>query len=138
MTVIEDCYNASPESMVSSLAVLASITLRNGGRSVAVLGDMRELGGWSERLHLGVGRYVADTCINLLFTFGGEAQLIAEGARKAGMDPCFVFQFEDISDPRPLVAALKNLLRDGDNILFKASRAIELERVVAAFTGAGR
>lgn len=138
MTVIEDCYNASPESMVSSLAVLASITLQNGGRSVAVLGDMRELGGWSESLHLGVGKYVADTRINLLFTFGGEAQLIAEGAKKAGMNPDSVFQFEDISDPRPLVAALKNLLRDGDNILFKASRAIELERAVAGVTGAGR
>jgi len=138
MTIIEDCYNASPESMVSSLAVLASITLQNRGRSVAVLGDMRELGGWSEPLHLGVGRFVADTCINLLFTFGGEAQLIAEGAKKAGMNPGSVFQFEDISDPGPLVAVLKNLLRDGDNILFKASRAIELERVVAGVTGAGR
>lgn len=132
MTFIEDCYNASPESMASSLTVLAAITQQNGSRSVAVFGDMRELGGWSETLHLGVGRIAADTRVKLLFTFGEDARLIAEGAIKAGMNSDSVYIFEDISDPEPLIAALQNLLREGDTVLFKASRAIELERVVKA------
>ncbi|MDD4772445.1 MAG: UDP-N-acetylmuramoyl-tripeptide--D-alanyl-D-alanine ligase [Eubacteriales bacterium] len=131
-TIIEDCYNASPESMASSLEVLGSVARQNGGRSIAVLGDMRELGRWSESLHLGVGRMVADMHTDLLFTLGGEAMLIAEGAIKAGMNADSVYRFEDISDIRPLTAALKDRLREGDNLLFKASRSVELERVTAA------
>jgi UDP-N-acetylmuramoyl-tripeptide--D-alanyl-D-alanine ligase len=118
--------------MASSLEVLGSVARQNGGRSIAVLGDMRELGRWSESLHLGVGRMVADMHTDLLFTLGGEAMLIAEGAIKAGMNADSVYRFEDISDIRPLTAALKDRLREGDNLLFKASRSVELERVTAA------
>jgi UDP-N-acetylmuramoyl-tripeptide--D-alanyl-D-alanine ligase len=132
MTIIEDCYNASPESMASSLAVLAAVSRQNGSRSIAVLGDMRELGGWSETLHLGVGRLAAESRVTLLFTFGEDAKLIAEGAAKAGMNSGSIYIFEDISDPKPLICALQNLLAEGDTVLFKASRAIELERVVNA------
>ncbi len=135
MTVIEDCYNAAPESMASSLAVLGSLSRHSGGRSAAVLGDMRELGPWSETLHAGVGKLAAQAGVGLLFTFGREAAMIAEGAVKAGMDPDAVYRFDEISDPLPLAAALKDMLREGDSILFKASRAVQLERVVSAVFG---
>ena len=67
----------------------------------------------------------------LLFTFGEDALFIADGAKKAGMDPARIFSFCDISDPVSLVRALKDVLRGGDVVLFKASRAVELERVVS-------
>lgn len=135
MTVIEDCYNAGPESMASSLSVLSSIAKQNGGRSVAVLGDMLELGEWSEKQHLVTGRLAAEKKIDLLFTLGVRAQLIAQGAKKAGMNSGSVYSFDDASDIRLLVETLKNLLRDGDNILYKASRAIRMERVADAVNG---
>lgn len=75
VTVIEDCYNASPSSMSASLSVLSMIAQREGGRSIAVLGDMRELGDFSRALHEEVGAKVAEYHIDKLYTFGGDAGL---------------------------------------------------------------
>ena len=135
VTVIEDCYNAAPASMSESLSVLSMIAKREGGRSIAVLGDMRELGDFSRSLHEEVGEKVAELCIDRLYTFGEEAAFIARGAVQAGMRAEDISVFRDLDDPAAIARALRDEVKAGDAILFKASRAVALERVIDAMKG---
>ncbi|MGM9680862.1 MAG: UDP-N-acetylmuramoyl-tripeptide--D-alanyl-D-alanine ligase, partial [Eubacteriales bacterium] len=132
--ILEDCYNAAPESMIASLKVLSQTAKLRGLRPVAVLGDMRELGSYSEEGHRQVGRAVAENQISLLFTFGGDAKWIAGSAIESGMPSDRVFVFEDLSDAKGLSDALIAKTGKGDILLFKASRAIRMERVVEEIT----
>ena len=135
ITVIEDCYNASPESMEAALRVLYTLSKEtNGGRSVAVLGDMKELGTYAPRLHKRVGRFLGELGIERLVTVGAEAGDIAAGAVIGGMPEEHIHNFPDASDAQiPAIAdALRALLKPGDTVLFKASRAMALERIVNA------
>lgn len=136
ITVIEDCYNASPESMEAALRVLHTLSHDNGGRAAAVLGDMKELGTYAPRLHKRVGRFLAELGIDLLITVGAEASDIASGAVIGGMSEEHIAQFTsaDDTDIPAITAALKELLAPGDTVLFKASRAMALERIVDALT----
>lgn len=130
VTFIADCYNAAPESMKASLQVLKSAAQERGGRSVAVLGEMRELGEYSSQLHRCVGTEVANTGVDVLFTFGEEANLYAVGAFEAGMNESCIISYPDLESPEKLAEGIKNCLRDGDTVLFKASRAVAMERVI--------
>ena len=130
--LIEDCYNASPESMRASLDVLASIETKDGARRAALLGDMYELGECSTELHFAVGAYAAGVC-DLLFTLGRGAVAIAEGAASAGMPRDRITVFDDISLYSECGAAMADRLSDGDVVLVKASRATAAERATAAF-----
>lgn len=124
--ILEDCYNANFESMTSALEVLRSWR----GRRIAVLGDMLELGEFSSSLHFRVGENSAKST-DLLITLGEQAQKIAEGALSAGMPKSAVLSFAKVEDAEPFFK--KNLvptLGPGDLILVKASRAMQLERVV--------
>lgn len=129
-TVIEDCYNASPESMVAAIDVLDEYCRRTGHRSVAVLGDMLELGTESPALHRSVGAHIAKKKIDLLFTLGRGGHQIAVGARQKGMPSDRVFRNTDVKDHAGLANALLDSLESGDVILFKASRAVSLESVI--------
>jgi UDP-N-acetylmuramoyl-tripeptide--D-alanyl-D-alanine ligase len=122
--VIADCYNAAPESMRAAIDTLGAITTR--GRRIAVLGDMRELGDNSSSLHRSVGEYAAKKGIDALFTFGPLADDIAKGA-----DGITVRSFTDLSDPLSVANEISAYIEEGDCILFKASRAVEMERVAA-------
>lgn len=127
--IIEDCYNASPESMVASIDVLVNKAKQRAGRSVAVLGDMRELGDYAENEHRKIGKAVAKKGIDVLVTFGKDAEKIAEEALKSGMNSDNVYVFsEDIAS---LGKALPRITRASDVVLFKASRALSLERAIA-------
>ncbi len=136
ITVIEDCYNASPESMEAALRVLGTLSGENGGRSVAVLGDMKELGTYAPRLHKRVGRFLGELGIDRLITVGAEAEDIAAGAVIGGMPEAHILNFPDAADAQiPAIAdALRAMLAEGDTVLFKASRAMALERIVNALT----
>ena len=137
ITVIEDCYNASPESMEAALRVLHTLSKEtNGGRSVAILGDMKELGTYAPRLHKRVGRFLGELGIDALVTVGKEASDIAAGAVIGGMPEAHILQFTSAAnDDIPAIADnLRSMLREGDTVLFKASRAMALERIVDALT----
>ncbi len=137
ITVIEDCYNASPESMEAALRVLAALSRETSdGKSVAVLGDMRELGAYAPRLHKRVGRFSAENGIDRLVTVGADAADIAAGAVIGGMPEACITQFPSAADTDiPAIAdALRSLLTPGDTVLFKASRAMALERIVNTMT----
>lgn len=124
--IIADCYNASPESMRSALEVLATL---EGGRKIAVLGDMRELGENSAALHKEVGRFAAKKGVDILLTVGQLGAEIAKGALFGGMNKENVFSELDESAENT-VNALKDIIGDGDVILLKASRAMKFERII--------
>ena len=128
VTVIADCYNAAPESMRASLDVLSG--LEASGKRIAVLGDMRELGKCSDALHREIGAYAVRSGVNMLFTLGESGALIAESAINHGLLPSCVFAHRDIESIDSFVDEIKASLCAGDVILFKASRAIRLERII--------
>lgn len=129
ITVIEDCYNASPESMRAALDVLRMLR-EPGGRCVAVLGDMRELGVNSVQFHREIGAEVVKHGVDLLFTIGGIARHIAAGALDAGMEEQSVFVNLDEETYSATASELCRELRPGDVMLVKASRAIKAERII--------
>lgn len=134
-TFIEDCYNASPESMKAALSVLRSTASARGGRKIAVLGNMLELGSFSEKLHKQVGVNAAECGLDRLYCFGCDAANIALGAKDAGIPEENIVTFCDISGVDALGDALKSELKLGDNVLFKASRGVKLERVIEYLKG---
>ncbi|MBQ4064477.1 MAG: UDP-N-acetylmuramoyl-tripeptide--D-alanyl-D-alanine ligase [Clostridia bacterium] len=132
MTFILDYYNAGAESMKASLTVAKRLAASQGGRTVAVLGSILELGEHSESLHRSVGAHTASLSIDLLFTFGAEADAIGKEAIACGMSPKAVLSFPDISDAGAITEALREALLPGDCILMKASHSIRLGRVADA------
>ncbi len=132
MTFILDYYNAGAESMKASLTVAKRLTEHEGGRTVAVLGSILELGEHSEALHRSVGAHAASLPADLLFTFGSEAEAIAKEALAQGMSVDAVRIFSDVERPELLAKAVKDALRPHDVILLKASHSIRLGRVADA------
>ena len=130
ITIIEDCYNASPESMRAGLDVLCHTAKTKNLRPVAVLGDMRELGEASADAHFGVGQRVATAGLAHLITFGKDAAMIAEGAKSDGMPPERITVIKDTDDAERAAETVKNIIKTGDAVLFKASRAVAIERII--------
>ena len=123
-TIINDSYNASFESMKASIEYLAST---NANRKIAVLGDMFELGEFSEELHRKVGKEVADNNIDKLFTIGASAKFIIEEAIKNGISDKNVYY---ASTQDELIEMLKQQIESEDTILVKASNGMRLFDVV--------
>lgn len=123
--VINDAYNASPDSMRASLATFAAMTVN--GRRIAVLGDMGELGDFADACHRGVGEAAAAAPLDQLVCVGSLAALIAEGAEAAGMDPARIVRAHTVAD---VLEELDGRLESGDAVLVKASHFMELNRVV--------
>ncbi len=118
--VIDDCYNASPVSMEAALDLLKSAQ----GRTVAILGDMGELGENEVQLHERVGHYAAGKGIDLILCAGRLARHMAEAALADGGQ---VHYFED---KEALTAQLPQLLASGDTVLVKASHSMQFENIV--------
>jgi len=129
ITILDDCYNAGPDSMRAALELLAELP---GRRRVAVLGEMAELGSLAAEAHAAVGRWAADV-VELLVTVGAGAEPLAAGALAAGFDPARLVR---VADAASALAALRPCLADGDVVLVKASRAAALERVVGGLVEA--
>lgn len=120
--VLDDAYNANADSMLAALQTLQD--LPGKGRRVAVLGDMAELGAQSEAAHEEVGRRAAETGVGQLIVVGKMAPVMARAARSAGLNRVLEFP-----DAESAAAALKSILKTGDMLLLKASRAARLERI---------
>ncbi len=131
VTFIEDCYNAGPESMKAAVEVLAKLADKNHCHSIAVLGDMRELGEYSKQLHMEIGTLVASRHIDYLVTFGREAENIALGAINHAFKPDNISINTSLESPEAVARVIYEFSGRGDAILFKASRAVKLERVIA-------
>jgi UDP-N-acetylmuramoyl-tripeptide--D-alanyl-D-alanine ligase len=126
--LFDDAYNANPASMRAALETLASLPAR---RRIAVLGDMLELGPEEDRWHRETGAAVAGRA-DLLVCVGPKARLLGEGAVAAGLSESAV---RSVASAEEAAQALAGVLASGDAALFKASRAIGLERAVAMLAG---
>ena len=130
MNVVDDCYNANPVSMEAALDVLSHAK----GRTIAVLGDMGELGENEAELHYGVGKCVAEKQIHTLFCAGTLAQEYKRGVedvlQQAGGN-CEVFHFPERDE---MIKELLSYVKSGDSILIKASHFMDFPKVVEALT----
>lgn len=128
MTLIDDSYNASPESMRAALEVLSLI--RESGRSVAVIGGMRELGRFSEAEHIALAKMILEHSVDRVFLIGEEARPVYEYLADfmAAEDVAF------LPDLHSLIDMVRLAVRPGDTVLIKGSRLFELEKVTAALT----
>jgi UDP-N-acetylmuramoyl-tripeptide--D-alanyl-D-alanine ligase len=124
ISVLDDTYNASPPSMRAALELLATL----GGRPVAVLGEMLELGPLHDAAHREVGACAASIVAELVVVGHGAAG-IAAGAEAAGLAPARIHR---VADQVEALAALRALLRDGDVVLVKASRGAALDTLADA------
>ena len=122
--LLDDTYNASPQSTLAALNLLADLP----GRRIAVLGDMLELGPYEREGHEKVGVRAAEVAA-VLVTVGPRAKMIAEAALRAGMPAEQVWVTEDVDQA---LEALRALLQPEDVVLVKASRGMRLDRIVAA------
>ena len=122
IVILNDAYNANPQSMRAAAAVLSDA---KGRHRVAVVGDMKELGPNSELFHRAVGGYFAEAGVERLIAVGDLARFMAEGAREKGLDQAVYF--ETLEDAK---SALLRELRSGATILVKASRSMAFEKIV--------
>jgi UDP-N-acetylmuramoyl-tripeptide--D-alanyl-D-alanine ligase len=104
-------------------------------RRIAVVGDMLELGPGTVDMHAEVGAFLAQQAVDYLIACGPLARSLAEGARRARMDPARIME---VPDATSAAEAVKAVVRMGDVVLVKASRGMKLEHVVAALQGARR
>jgi UDP-N-acetylmuramoyl-tripeptide--D-alanyl-D-alanine ligase len=125
--VFNDCYNSNPDAVHAMLEVLTDTPAR---RRIAVLGEMLELGRWSEALHREIGAYAAKRGIDLLIGVRGAAAYMLDAAKQAGLRPEAVLFFED---PSAAGQAVRVFAQHGDAILFKGSRGVHIERALAQF-----
>ncbi len=130
ITVIDDCYNASPESMRAGIDVLVSMAAKKGTQAAALLGDMLELGEYSRLMHDQLGQYAAQMQVHKLFCYGSMADIIAEAAIKKGVRAENVFVCLDKRDAQGMANMILDTLSPGDVLLVKASRGIQAERVI--------
>jgi UDP-N-acetylmuramoyl-tripeptide--D-alanyl-D-alanine ligase len=122
--ILDDTYNASPESMLAALNLLSELD----GRKIAVLGDMLELGPYEKQGHEMVGLRAAQVARTLL-TLGPRGHLIADAARRAGMSPRQVIEFDE---SEPIIEWLKKNLSEKDSVLIKGSHGLRMDRITAA------
>lgn len=125
-TIIDDSYNASPAAVEEALNALESAP--TGGRRIAVLADMLELGRYSAEEHRKAGAAAA-TVVDFLVTIGVRARHIAEGAKAGGMHDSAIRSFERGEDA---AVFLRAELKEGDTVLVKGSQSMRMERVVRA------
>jgi len=124
LTVINDAYNASPQSVKAAIDVLNEIEAE---RRIAVLGDMLELGSWSTVAHKETGAYVAGSRTDMIITVGQAAAHIAEGAMEAGFPGSGIVVLANNGEA---IRYLQDIIREGDAILVKGSRGMMMEEIV--------
>lgn len=130
-TLYDDTYNSNPWALARTLDLFAKAEC--GGRRIAVVGDMLELGPEEKSFHFEAGRAMPRE-VDIVVGVGRRAKHILDGARTAGFGSGALFHFED-----SLAAArwLRETIREGDLVMFKASRGIALDRAVSALEGEG-
>lgn len=128
-TILDDSYNANPDSMKAALSTLDNFGCT--GRKIAVLGDMLELGLESNKKHREIGEIIGQLGLDMIYTIGPQSQLLAQAALSAGIDPVKIHIF-NTGEEQLLIMRLKANVHHGDVVLVKASHGLHLEKVVAS------
>ena len=128
VTVVEDCYNANPDSMKAAMKTLGAQKLADGAQKIAVLGDMLELGAVAESSHYEIGKFAAENA-DMIFCYGELSRLIAAGAWVNGMKTT-AFHFETKEE---LAKELRKTAKPGDMVWLKASRGMRFEDIAETF-----
>lgn len=123
MTIIDDSYNANPQSMKAALDIL--ISAPSDRRKIAILGDMLELNSSRDQKHRDVGAYAASRGVDVVIGVGSLARFIAEEAKKQQVEQ--TYQFRDVTE---CIRALPGILRENDTLLIKGSHGIQLEKIL--------
>ena len=121
ITIINDCYNASPDSIKAALGVLAD-TDKN--RKVAILGDVLEMGDFAKDAHYNLGKAVKENGVDLLITAGENMKYLAQGAKDNGVEN--IVSFDKTLE---VCNYVKDEIKSGDAVLIKASRGMHFEEV---------
>ena len=124
VTVINDAYNASPASMASALKTLHAVKSAKGGRAVAVLADMLELGALSQSAHAEVGEMAVAEGVDVLITYGEEAVNIGKAAQNGGVK---TFICKDRAEAAKI---LSGVVRNNDIILLKGSHSMQVDGLI--------
>ena len=127
LTIINDYFNANHDSMKAGLETLNKIGAK---RRVAILGDMLELGEYSEELHRKVGKEVVKNNIDILITVGNLSKFIAEEAKKMGLKNAY--SFDNNSE---CIANLNKIIKPNDTILIKASKCMWFGEIAKSIEG---
>jgi UDP-N-acetylmuramoyl-tripeptide--D-alanyl-D-alanine ligase len=125
---VNDCYNANVVSMKAALQMIRETPCN--GRKIAVLGDMLELGEWTQSAHGDIGVIAANCGLALLITVGQSARLIAQAAIEAGMETHRVLPLATTTEAEETI---RTLAQEGDFVLVKGSRRLQLERIVEGY-----
>ncbi|MBR2734664.1 MAG: UDP-N-acetylmuramoyl-tripeptide--D-alanyl-D-alanine ligase, partial [Clostridia bacterium] len=123
ITIIDDSYNASPDSMKSAISVLKSI---ESGRKIVVMADMLELGNNSAKAHYEIGRYIAIEGIDMLITIGSESKNASEGAKSVNQN----ISVTQCGSNKEACEFLKTVIKENDKVLIKGSRGMHTEEIV--------
>lgn len=126
-TLIVDCYNASPTSMKAAINVLCEMNPKEGGRRIAVLGDMLELGEQAPEFHAEIGEYAAKKGVDMLVCYGKNSKYMANRADELGLHPAHS------EEKKIILNFMKYKFRPNDIVLFKASRGMHLEEIIEEF-----
>ncbi|MFC1692158.1 UDP-N-acetylmuramoyl-tripeptide--D-alanyl-D-alanine ligase [Candidatus Latescibacterota bacterium] len=132
VSFIDDSYNANPFSMEGAAEVLRSIEITEENRKIAVLGDMLELGRFSEELHVRIGNLFGSMGLEWLCFAGKYTSLYYHGACEGGMNPEKIRSFKDAESAALFINEIK---RPGDLILVKGSRAVGMEKILKLTDG---
>ena len=126
--IIDDTYNSSPKACLTAVEILSEFPLNSPGQRWAVLGDMLELGNYTEVGHQLVGQRIAELKnIDFLVTVGERAKDIKKGAREAGLSDDKIFSFNNVNEVGKF---LQEEIREGDLILIKGSQGMRMEKIV--------
>ncbi|MBI5555684.1 MAG: UDP-N-acetylmuramoyl-tripeptide--D-alanyl-D-alanine ligase [Elusimicrobia bacterium] len=129
LTILDDSYNANPDSMKAALNTLNNFG--RAGRKIAVLGDMLELGLESNKKHREIGKIIGQLGLDMIYTIGPQSQLLAQAALATGIDQEKIHCFSS-GEEQLLVTDLKAKVHHGDVVLIKASHGLHLEKVVVS------
>ncbi len=125
--IIDDTYNSSPEAALAAVDILHRIRVDLNSQKYAVMGDMLEIGSYTEEGHQLVGRKIAESKINQLIAVGEKSRDFIRGAKTAGMEDDYIFYFDK---PEEAGKFLQNRIKAGDVLLVKGSQGARMEKIV--------
>jgi len=125
--IIDDSYNSSPEAALAAVDILRRVKVDAGAEKYAIMGDMLEIGSFTEEGHQLVGKKIAESGINHLIAVGEKARDFIRGAKEAGMEDDFIFYFDK---PEQAGRFVQNRIKAGDVLLVKGSQGARMEKVV--------